>query len=306
MSSTTNPTAAEALQRLFGNYSQRINQALLTYLPSLNTEPHRLHAAMRYSVTVGGKRIRPILVYTTGQALGLSLAQLDRPAAAVELIHAYSLVHDDLPAMDNDTLRRGQATCHIKFDDATAILAGDALQALAYELLCHNPATPEQANQQLEMLRCLSHASGSTGMAGGQAIDLAAVGKSLSLTELETMHRCKTGALIRASVRLAVLSKPNADEGLLKKLDDYASAIGLAFQIVDDILDVTADTQTLGKKQGADQALNKPTYPALLGLDGAREHAQKMHQQALDALNGLGENFETLRTLSAYIIQRAF
>ena len=289
-----------------GHYCDRINKALDQCLPSVPNQSAALHEAMRYAVTNGGKRIRPILVYSTGEALGGSAKLLNQVACAVELIHAYSLVHDDLPAMDDDDLRRGKPTCHKQFDEATAILAGDALQALAFSLLASNADDIIPPERQLKMITILGEAAGSSGMAWGQAIDLEVVGKPIDLDTLENMHRHKTGALIRASVRLGALTSPNVNEEILEKLDNYASAVGLAFQIVDDILDVTADTDTLGKPQGSDIARDKPTYPSLLGLDGARDHAQHMHQQALTSLEYLPANYNFLRNLSAYIIQRSY
>jgi len=223
----------------------------------------------------------------------------------VELIHAYSLVHDDLPAMDDDDLRRGEPTCHMAFDEATAILAGDALQALAFQVLAHGQTTTIPAEQRLQMLDSLAIASGSRGMAGGQAIDLGAVGQTLNVAELENMHVHKTGALIRASVKLGALCQPDIDSTSLKNLDHFAKCIGLAFQIQDDILDVEGDTETLGKMQGADQALNKPTYPALLGLESAREMARELHEDALRSLDEMGEKADPLRWLADYIVQRS-
>jgi len=259
---------------------------------------------MRYAITNGGKRVRPVLTYATGAALGIPLNRLDVPACAVEMMHAYSLVHDDLPAMDDDDLRRGQPTLHKKFDEATAILAGDALQALAFSVLAINPDEALSSDAKLKMIAVLGDASGAAGMAEGQAIDLEAVGKTLTLEQLEDMHRHKTGALIRASARLSVLVANPTDAALEQKIDTYADAIGLSFQIVDDILDITGDTETLGKTQGADAALNKPTYPALLGLDGARAYAQDMHSAAIDSLSGLGAEFDELRELSEFIVKR--
>ena len=285
-------------------WRKRADHALEKCLPSEATIPERLHQAMRYTVLNGGKRIRPILTYAAGHAVGVPLANLDAPACAVELIHAYSLVHDDLPAMDDDDLRRGKPTCHKAFDEATAILAGDALQALAFQVLAHGQ-TAIPAEQRLQMLDSLAIASGSRGMAGGQAIDLAAVGKTLNVAELENMHVHKTGALIRVSVKLGALCQPDMDGATLKKLDHFAKCIGLAFQIQDDILDVEGDTETLGKLQGADQALNKPTYPALLGLESAREMARELHEDALHSLDDLGEKADPLRWLADYIIQRS-
>ncbi|NNF96887.1 MAG: (2E,6E)-farnesyl diphosphate synthase [Halobacteria archaeon] len=286
-------------------WRKRADQALEKCLPSEATIPERLHQAMRYAVLNGGKRIRPILTYAAGHTVGVPLAHLDAPACAVELIHAYSLVHDDLPAMDDDDLRRGKPTCHKAFDEATAILAGDALQALAFQVLAHGQTTAIPAKQRLQMLDSLALASGSRGMAGGQAIDLGAVGKTLNVAELENMHVHKTGALIRASVKLGALCQPDIDGTTLKKLDHFAKCIGLAFQIHDDILDVEGDTETLGKMQGADQALNKPTYPALLGLESARQMARELHEDALRSLDAMGEKADPLRWLADYIVQRS-
>ena len=294
-----------AFKQTLQGYCQQVDIALERWLPQPAGPETRLQQAMRYSVVGGGgKRVRPMLVYATGQAMQVPQQQLDGVACAVEIIHAYSLIHDDLPAMDNDDLRRGRPTCHIAFDEATAILAGDALQALAFEILAADPQLDCAATTRLAMIRLLAEASGSLGMAGGQAIDLAAVGKSLTLVELENMHRLKTGALIRASVLLGAMCSPQADKAKLAQLDIYARCVGLAFQIHDDVLDVVADTATLGKPQGSDQLQNKPTYPALLGLDGARKLAQQQHQLALAALVGFDSRADTLRRLSAYIVER--
>ena len=251
------------------SFGARIEAALDRWLPPTAEAPEKLHEAMRYSVLGGGKRVRPLLVYLTGTALGVPPDQLDGPAVSVELIHAYSLIHDDLPAMDNDDLRRGRLTCHKVYGDAMAILAGDALQALAFHVLAEDPAIRVDANQRLAMLNTVAIASGSRGMAGGQGLDLQAVGRALTLEALENMHLHKTGALIRASVRLGALSCPGVDAALLASLDDYARCIGLAFQVQDDILDVEGETATIGKPQGSDLARNKPTYPNLLGLHPA-------------------------------------
>jgi farnesyl diphosphate synthase len=230
---------------------------------------------------------------------------LDGPACAIECIHAYSLIHDDLPAMDDDDLRRGRPTCHKAFDEATAILAGDALQALAFRILSQDAAAVESPALRLQMIDRLATAAGSRGMAGGQAMDLDAVGRSLDVAELESMHVHKTGALIRASVMLGALSRPGIEAGVLEHLDDYAKCIGLAFQIQDDILDVVGDTETLGKRQGADRALNKPTYVSVLGLEEARLRARSLHESALQRLAGFGDEAEPLRWLSGYIVQRS-
>ncbi len=286
-------------------YSQkRVEKALSDRLPGKNIHPKKLHQAMCYSALDGGKRMRPMLTYCTGNALGLSNDSLDGPACAVEFIHVYSLIHDDLPAMDDDDLRRGKATCHIAYDEATAILTGDALQALAFEILATDPTIEVDPESRLKMIATLTKASGSQGMVGGQAIDLESVGTMLNLPELENMHIHKTGALIRASVNMAALAKPDIDPEMAKKLDHYAKCIGLSFQVKDDILDEESDTATLGKTQGKDKDNDKPTYPALLGLSGAKQKAQELHEQALESLSSLGEEADLLRDLSLYIIQR--
>lgn len=289
---------------LIEQWRRRADAALDRWLPAEDTLPQTLHRAMRYAVFNGGKRVRPVLTYATGHALDLEAAQLDAPATAVELIHAYSLVHDDLPAMDDDDLRRGKPTVHRAFDEATAILCGDALQSLAFYLLAHHGDAAIPAGQRLQMLETLALASGSRGMAGGQAIDLASVGKELNVAELENMHVHKTGALIRASVKLGALCLPDIEQQTLARLDHYAKCIGLAFQIQDDILDVEGETETLGKTRGADQARNKPTYPALLGLDGAKSLAAELIEDALQNLVSLGDRAEPLRWIARYIVQR--
>jgi farnesyl diphosphate synthase len=291
-------------EALIEKWRQRADTALDRWLPAEETLPQNLHRAMRYAVFNGGKRIRPVLVYAAGHSLAVPAARLDAPAVALELIHAYSLVHDDLPAMDDDDLRRGQPTVHKAFDEATAILCGDALQSLAFYVLARHldPAVPSE--QRLQMHEALALASGSRGMAGGQAIDLAAVGQELNVAELENMHVHKTGALIRASVKLGALCQPDIDEQALDRLDHYAKCIGLAFQIQDDVLDVEGDTETLGKARGADIARNKPTYPALLGLDGAKRLANELIDDALQSLSELGEAAEPLRWIARYIVQR--
>lgn len=292
-----------SLKQCLSTYRERVRVALGARLPAATREPRRLHEAMRYAVLNGGKRVRAVLVYAAGNTLGAPLARLDAPACAVEMIHAYSLVHDDLPAMDNDDLRRGQPTCHRAFDEATALLAGDALQALAYEVLVSEKSgLPE--NRRADMVRTLARASGSLGMAGGQAIDLDAVGTPMSLQALETMHRQKTGALIRASVRLGALSSDAEDAERTEALDNYASAVGLAFQIRDDVLDIEGDTATIGKKSGADLALNKPTYPAVIGIEAAKLKAQELHTEALRCLDSFGTEADPLRWLSEFIVNR--
>ena len=291
------------LQDLMRDLQGQVEIALTHWLPPLTVQPENLHAAMRYSVLGGGKRVRAILVYLTGQALGTPQRELDGPASTVELIHAYSLIHDDLPSMDDDDLRRGKPTCHKAFDEAVAVLAGDALHSLAFLILARDPAMGCDAEKRLQMVDILAHSIGSRGMAGGQAIDLASEGKTLTLPELESMHIHKTGALIRASVQLGCLASTCSDEQF-KALDHYAKCIGLAFQIRDDILDVEADTKTLGKAQGADIARDKSTYPSLLGMAEAKQMAEQCHSDALQALTGFGEKADPLRWLSAYIIER--
>ncbi len=292
------------LLNIMYKYQARVEQVLDQWLPSEKTHPDHLHKAMRYSALNGGKRIRPILVYLTGEALGLKPETLDGPACAVELIHAYSLIHDDLPAMDDDDLRRGQATCHKAFDEATAILAGDALQSLAFQILAQDESMHIDPKNRLLMIQKLAEASGSHGMVGGQAIDLICEGKTISLAELENLHILKTGALIRASVQLSALNSSTHEPSTLKKLDHYAKCIGLAFQVKDDILDVEGDTQTLGKPQGADLKHDKSTYPALVGLKEAKQMAEDLHQDALHSLKALGNEADPLRWISQYIIQR--
>jgi len=292
------------LQQLLQKYAGRAESALQQRLPPTNVNPQRLHQAMHYVVLNGGKRLRPALVYITGSMLGLPLAQLDGPACAIELIHAYSLVHDDLPAMDNDDLRRGKPTCHKAYDEATAILVGDALQSLAFQVLAEDQAMQTEPAQRLAMLQELAISAGSCGMAGGQAMDMAASGCTSSLAELQQMHRLKTGALIRAAVRLPAISLPWLEPALHKALDDYASAIGLAFQIRDDILDVEGSTEQLGKPQGTDQEQAKSTYVSLLGLATAKTKAIEAHDTACDALAPFAEAAAPLKALADYIIRR--
>lgn len=285
-------------------YRLRVEQALERFLPLPERSPTRLHQAMRYAVLGGGKRIRPVLVYAAGAAVGVAPERLDAAAAAVELIHAYSLIHDDLPAMDDDDLRRGRPTCHKAFDEATAILAGDALQALAFRVLAADECCEPTA--QLRRLRLLGDACGSFGMAGGQALDMDAVGRQLSLAELEAMHRLKTGALIRASVLLGGLGA-DVTETTLVRLGRYAECIGLAFQIQDDILDVTAETVMLGKTRGADIARGKPTYPALLGLELARQRALTLCEEARVQLADFDDKRATvLHWLASFIVERQY
>jgi len=296
----------DALAGLMQLGRERVEQVLERWLPDAGTSPPRLHEAMRYAALAGGKRVRPILVYGTGLALGLPATGLDGPACAVELIHAYSLVHDDLPAMDDDDLRRGRPTCHRAYDEATALLVGDSLQTLAFYVLAHDDTIPCDATARLRMVETLALASGSRGMAGGQAIDLAGVGQRLDLAQLENMHIHKTGALIRASVRLGVLCADGIDDAVADGLDHYAKCIGLAFQIRDDILDIEGDTATLGKPRGSDAAQEKPTYPALLGLAESKRLAAELCADALASLDRLDERAAPLRQLATYIVARSY
>jgi farnesyl diphosphate synthase len=281
-------------------WAERCERELDRHLPDPDTAPQRLHAAMRHATLGGGKRIRPLLVYATGTALGASENDLDAPAAAVELIHAYSLVHDDLPAMDDDALRRGRPTVHVAFDEATAILAGDALQTLAFEVLANAPGP---AAARVEMLRTLAHASGAAGMVGGQALDLDAVGRKLELDGLRRMHAGKTGALIRAAVRLGALAA-RADAATLDRLDGFADALGLAFQIRDDILDVEGDPDLIGKTAGKDAANDKPTYPAILGMDAARAWLDELGGRMQQDLAALPHDTGELQALARFAITR--
>jgi farnesyl diphosphate synthase len=281
----------------------QVETALTQLLPSPGIAPRRLHDAMRYSTLGGGKRVRAMLVFAAGEVSGADPARLDVAAGAVEMIHAYSLIHDDLPCMDDDVLRRGKPTCHVEFDEATALLAGDALQSLAFQLLAEQPLAESPA-EQLKMLHLFAVCCGSRGMAGGQAIDLEAVGKNLTLPELEYMHILKTGALIRASVLLGAhcgraLSKEDMDH-----LDRYAKCVGLAFQVVDDILDEEGDSATLGKTAGKDKADGKPTYTSLMGLPRARDFARELLHDAQAALTSFDARGRRLRELADFIVQR--
>ncbi|MEE9552185.1 MAG: farnesyl diphosphate synthase [Gammaproteobacteria bacterium] len=292
------------LQERLQVYQSCVETALDHWLPAADIQPRNLHEAMRYAVLGEGKRIRPVLVYATGEVFGNELNPLNGPACSVEMIHAYSLIHDDLPAMDDDDLRRGRLTCHKAFDEATAILAGDALQALSFHVLAHDPEIRVNEKQRIHMIDILARASGSRGMAGGQAIDLAAVGQELNIAELENMHIHKTGALIRASVELGALSIPDIDVDAFDKVSHYAKCIGLAFQVHDDILDIECDTETLGKPQGSDMARNKPTYPNLLGLDGSKEVRKQLHEEALESLSEFDNKADPLRWVADYIVLR--
>ncbi|MBK1734310.1 geranyl transferase [Halorhodospira abdelmalekii] len=330
MSAHFDPTTTQALDEALPGLQERAERALESALAPADAHPARLHEAMRYAVLGGGKRMRPVLVYATGAALHYTGTALDAPACAVEMIHAYSLVHDDLPAMDDDDWRRGQPTCHRAYDEPTAILVGDGLQALAFEVLtrdlldhrttaapspqsAQSPQAPaadlaaagHSAEARLAMVGTLARAVGSRGMVGGQAIDLGAVGRQLDIAELEDMHIHKTGALIRASVQLGVLAAGfDLETPQARALDRYAKCVGLAFQIHDDVLDVSGDLGSLGKSSGADAARDKPTYPSLLGLRESRELAERLAGDAIAALGKLDRGADILRGLAAYCIQR--
>ena len=290
-----------ALQSFLQDCQQRVNGKLSSHLQK-NIPGKNLKEAMEYSCLGGGKRIRPVLAYAGAVAVGGTLNAADGAAAAVELIHAYSLVHDDLPAMDDDDLRRGRPTVHKKYDEDTAILVGDALQALAFNILSSQQGIT--AEGQLQMVKLLSEASGACGMVGGQILDFEAVGVSLTLEQMQQMHNLKTGALIRSAVVMGGLSHPDISEDQLAALDNYASNLGLAFQVHDDILDVTGDTETLGKPQGSDSEQNKPTYVSLLGLEGANQKAQELSDSAVSSLREFSEDADYLRELAVYVIER--
>ena len=281
----------------------RMETALAELLPQARVAPARLHDAMRYSTLNGGKRVRAMLVFAAGEVANAAEDRLKVAAAAVEMVHAYSLIHDDLPCMDDDVLRRGKPTCHVEFDEATALLAGDALQSLSFQLLAeYRLADDPQA--QLKMVHLFAQASGSRGMAGGQAIDLEAVGRSLTLPELEFMHILKTGALIRASVLFGAYCGNGLDAAALERLDRYGKCVGLAFQVVDDILDEEGDASTLGKTVGKDREASKPTYTSLMGVAEARKFAAELHADALEALAPFGARAERLRQLAEFIVHR--
>ena len=286
------------------SFQQRNNQQLDEWLHRLPYPHLPLIEAMRYGLLLGGKRARPYLVYITGQMLGCQLTDLDTPACAVECVHAYSLIHDDLPAMDDDDLRRGKPTCHIKFDEATAILTGDALQTLAFTILAEGQLSTHGETNRIKMIQALAEASGAQGMCLGQALDLAAENRRITLDELETIHHNKTGALMRCAIRMGAMAAGQEGLAILPQLDRYAAAVGLAFQVQDDILDIISDTETLGKPQGSDQQLHKSTYPALLGLEGAMNKAQVLLAEALEALQAIPYNTEHLEEFARYVIER--
>ena len=283
-------------------YCKRVGDKLDAALPPAGVQPGQLHEAMRYAVLDGGKRVRPLLVYASGECLGIADSLLDSPAAAIEFIHAFSLVHDDLPAMDNDDLRRGKPTVHRQFDEATAILAADALQPLAFSVLASIDNVPSAARAQL--VRLVADACGSTGMTGGQSIDLASEGASLSVDEIEHMYALKTGALIHASVMAACLLAEGLAQDRYDALDRFARDIGVAFQIKDDILDIEGDTEVIGKPAGSDVGLDKATYPSLFGVEASRRRCDELLQSGVAHLQGLGDDAEPLRWLAAYIVER--
>lgn len=283
---------------------QHVDALLQAQISTLGDHAPKLKNAMQYALLMGGKRMRPFLVYAVGEALGVEQTDLDAPALALECIHAYSLVHDDLPAMDDDDLRRGHPTCHIQFDEANAILAGDALQTLAFEIIVNYPLSDFAHVQRIELVRILSQASGYDGMCGGQGIDLESTNKLISQAQLEVLHSKKTGALITAAVKMASVLCPSVSDESKALLQQYASTIGLAFQVQDDILDVVGDSQTLGKPQGSDQEQNKSTYPALLGLEGAQGYLAQLHQEALQALDALPYNTLVLKSFTDFVIHR--
>lgn len=285
-------------------YQGRNKDQLTTWIETLGAPNSRLVEAMKYGCLLGGKRIRPYLTYRVGRLFGVDEENLDTPAAAVECIHAYSLIHDDLPAMDDDNLRRGQPTCHLAFDEASAILAGDALQSLAFSILAQGQLHPRAEHTRIQMIQCLAEASGANGMCFGQALDLESEGKEISLSQLETIHRNKTGALIRCAIRLGAYAAGEQGISYLPQLDTFANAIGLAFQVRDDILDITSNTETLGKPQGSDLEADKITYPALLGLQGAQQKATHLLEESLAALHSIPYQTKQLEFFARYMIER--
>ncbi len=284
----------------------RMESALAVRLPEAEVVPSRLHEAMRYSVLGGGKRIRPALVFATARAVGLTEDDVEGAACAIELVHVYSLVHDDLPAMDDDDLRRGRPTCHKAYDEATALLAGDALQPLAFQLLACDPKLPASPAIRLRLIEMLAQAIGTSGMAGGQAIDLAVQGRRLDISQVEDMHARKTGAVIRASVLMAAECAPPLDYNLYEALSRFANAVGLAFQIQDDLLDVTGDASMLGKSTGADSERAKPTHPAIIGILASQQRVRLLHNQAIHALAPFGERADDLRSLAHWLLSRQY
>lgn len=284
----------------------RVNQTLSQTIDALPEHSEKLKQAMEYALLIGGKRMRPFLVYAIGKMLCVQEKDLDGSAAAIEIIHAYSLIHDDLPAMDDDNLRRGHPTCHIRFNEATAILAGDALQALAFEILCDYPLSTELASKRIELVKIVCQAAGYNGMCGGQAMDLAATDKKISQQQLQELHGKKTGALLSACVEMAITLSTDITQKNRQHLMDFAWTIGLAFQVQDDILDVIGDSEVLGKPQGSDQAQNKSTYPGMLGLKQSQDYLDKLHKQALQALRALPYNTQMLVSFTDFVIHRTY
>ena len=298
----TEPSLSAQFEKRIAHYTARVADKLDAVLPPTSQSPKRLHDAMRYAVFNGGKRVRPLLVYATGECLGLPEQLLDAPAAAIELIHAFSLVHDDLPAMDDDDLRRGKPTLHRQFDEATAILAADALQPLAFSVLADiRDATPAA---RMKLVKLVADACGSVGMTGGQSMDLAAEGRTLTAAEIEHMYSLKTGALINASVVAAAFLSEHLTEDQASAIDAFGRTIGVAFQIKDDILDVEGETDVIGKSAGSDQRLGKATYPGLVGIDAARSRCDSLLRAALQQLDDFGEDADSLRWLARYIVER--
>jgi geranylgeranyl diphosphate synthase type II len=300
------PREAEAFGKQLEAWRLRMEHALAKRLPPADEKPSRLHEAMRYSVLGGGKRVRPALLFATARTLGLNEDEVEAAACAIELIHVYSLVHDDLPAMDDDDLRRGRPTCHKAYDEATAILVGDGLQPLAFQILVRDAALPAAPAIRLRLIDLLSEASGTFGMAGGQAIDLEAQGRQLDIAQVEDMHARKTGAVIRASVLMAAECAPQLPAHHYAALARFAAAIGLAFQIQDDLLDVIGDVSTLGKATGADREHAKPTHPAMIGIAASQERVRLLHNQALEALVPFGERAAPLRSLAQWLLSRGY
>ena len=305
-SASGNSSAADAFRNQLLAWQARMERALAARLPDATAVPERLHAAMRYSVLGGGKRIRPALVFATARTLGLGDAEVESVACAIEFVHVYSLVHDDLPAMDDDDLRRGRPTCHKAFDEATAILTGDALQSLAFQVLACDPTLTATPATRLRLIELLGEASGTFGMAGGQAIDLAAQGTALNIAQIEEMHERKTGALIRASVLMAATCVPTLEPRLHQALAGFVNPIGLAFQIQDDLLDVLGDVSTLGKAVGADSERAKPTHPSVLGVPASQERVRLLHGQALQSLEPFAARAEPLRQLAGWLLARSY
>ena len=300
------PLRRDAFGAQFETWRARMEIALAARLPGADVVPTRLHQAMRYSVLGGGKRIRPALLFATARTLGLAEGEVEAAACAIEFVHVYSLIHDDLPAMDDDDMRRGRPTCHKAFDEATAVLAGDALLTLAFQVLSRDSALPAAPGIRLRLIDLLSEASGTFGMAGGQAIDLAVQGKQVDLAQIEEMHARKTGALIRVSVLMAAACMPTLDPRLHAALVGFANPIGLAFQIQDDLLDVLGDASTLGKATGADRERAKPTHPALVGVEASQQRVRLLHEQALDSLSLFGLRADPLRALADWLLARRY